>query len=823
MYNKLLGIPYGQMRFILLLSIIIIGAVSYGQTSTLSIKVKDSIFRYNISGATIVIKSQTSNYSASFTQTDTTDSKGSLVIENIPFGSYRVSVAHDYHGSKSKLIEVKEEFQKLKFFISDLYMLGQVNITPDDKTLRAITIMKTIDGMFSTSGKKTTVIAPDKLDLNEGTANPRQVYQSIPGLNIWESDGAGIQLGIGGRGLSPNRTSNFNSRQNGYDISADALGYPETYYTPPLEAVEKIQLIRGAASLQFGTQFGGMLNFVLKQGGEKPLAIEYKKTMGSNALSTNFISAGGKHRRWNYYAFVNHKSGNDFRPNSKFDVWSGHVNSQFHFNDNNYINAEYTRMEYLTQQAGGLTDAQFEDDPLQSNRDRNWFNVKWNLASVSFRSSITPSSKFETKFFGLMAERKALGYLGSINRIDPIENRDLIWGSYLNWGNETRFIKSYDFREKNIWILLIGARYYSGYSTGEQGDADDGYGANFRFINNEASDSKYNFPSKNFSLFAEHIFRLGKHWSITPGARFEHIDTRANGVFWNRVYDGANNLIYEQEVTDARNNQRSFVLAGIGVSYKRSDSLEVYGNFSQNYRSINFTDMQINNPNFRIDPNLKDERGFNADIGIRGNLTNFLHYDVSAFYLQYSDRIGILSLRDSLLFNVYQYRTNIADSRTLGVESFISLNLLHWLKPKSKSQWLITSNLAFIQSQYFNSENTAIEGKLVEHVPAITAKLGMVLQIGKVSSSFQFSYVSEQFTDATNATSSPTSVIGLIPSYYIADWSSTIRVSSDFKVSFGINNLFNQSYFTRRAGGYPGPGIIPSSTRNVYVSLGLKI
>ena len=91
----------------------------------------------------------------------------------------------------------------------------------------------------------------------------------MSGLNIWESDGAGVQLGIGGRGLSPNRNSNFNTRQNGYDISADPLGYPESYYSPPLEAIERIEIVRGAASLQYGTQFGGMLNFKFKKGTPK--------------------------------------------------------------------------------------------------------------------------------------------------------------------------------------------------------------------------------------------------------------------------------------------------------------------------------------------------------------------------------------------------------------------------------------------------------------------------------------------------------------------------------------------------------------------------
>ena len=106
--------------------------------------------------------------------------------------------------------------------------------------------LRAIEGFMITQGKKTEAINVEKMDANKATNLSRQIFAKIPGLNIWESDGAGIQIGLGGRGLNPSRNSNFNTRQNGYDISADALGYPESYYTPPSEAIDEIQLIRGA-------------------------------------------------------------------------------------------------------------------------------------------------------------------------------------------------------------------------------------------------------------------------------------------------------------------------------------------------------------------------------------------------------------------------------------------------------------------------------------------------------------------------------------------------------------------------------------------------
>lgn len=73
--------------------------------------------------------------------------------------------------------------------------------------------------------------------------NTRQIYARIPGVNIWENDGTGAQVSIGLRGLNPNRSWEMNTRQNGYDISSDIFGYPEAYYNPSMEAVEKLKLL----------------------------------------------------------------------------------------------------------------------------------------------------------------------------------------------------------------------------------------------------------------------------------------------------------------------------------------------------------------------------------------------------------------------------------------------------------------------------------------------------------------------------------------------------------------------------------------------------
>ncbi|MBL7809065.1 MAG: TonB-dependent receptor plug domain-containing protein, partial [Saprospiraceae bacterium] len=261
--------------------------------------------------------------------------------------------------------------------------LREVTIKAAQEQTMGMGKLRAVEGVIIYEGKKSEVVSLRDITANLSTNNARQVFSRVAGLNIWESDGAGLQLGIGGRGLSPNRTSNFNTRQNGYDISADALGYPESYYTPPTESLQRIEVVRGAASLQYGTQFGGMLNFVMHQPQERqPFQFTSRQTLGSWGFFGSYNAVSGSVGKVNYFGFFQHKRGNGWRPNSGFELNNGYVDVHWDLSERFELGIELTKMSYLAQQPGGLTDTQFEKDPRQSLRARNWFRVDWNLGCV---------------------------------------------------------------------------------------------------------------------------------------------------------------------------------------------------------------------------------------------------------------------------------------------------------------------------------------------------------------------------------------------------------------------------------------------------------
>lgn len=721
------------------------------------------------------------------------------------------------------------------------YEITEVLIASQRKELFALRRMKDVEETAIYAGKKNEVVVMDQLTANIPSNNPRQIYSQVAGLNIFETSDAGLQLNIGGRGLDPNRSAHFNTRQNGYDISADALGYPESYYSPPAEALKEIQVVRGAASLQYGPQFGGLVNFRFKDPNpSKKLEWVSRQSIGSFGLFTTFNSLSGTVGKLSYYGYIQGKIGKGFRPNAGFEAINAFAKARYELSPTTSLQIEFTYLDYLAQQAGGLTDAQFYEDPLFSNRERNWFKVDWHLLALKFQHEWQNDMRLSVNVYGLDASRKAVGFRSfRVSQIDDTDApRDLILGDFQNIGVETRLLKPYKIANQQA-VALIGMKLYRANNTAIQGAGTTGSDGDFSLANDEfpfyVNQSDFRFPNMNAALFGEHIFYLGDKLTITPGFRLEHINTGSEGSYKKTDFDLAGNPIRDTTFTDNRQFERRFVLLGLGIGYEPTESLEVYANVSQNYRSVTFTDIRIVNPSFQIDPDISDETGFTADLGFRGKFSEWFSYDLGGFALVYDNRLGEVLRAETRetatgaiveTGRVIRFRGNIGQALMMGLEGLVDLNFRKLLFPEAL-QWKADAfvNLALTRSDYLKSEIPGVQGSEVEFVPFINLKTGLNFGYKNIILSSQFTHLSEQFTDATNAAQlvndNQSGIRGAIPAYSIMDLSSSYTWKA-FKLEAGINNLLNESYFTQRATGYPGPGIIPSAPRSWYVGVEWK-
>jgi Fe(3+) dicitrate transport protein len=758
-------------------------------------------------------------------QSTVTDNLGKFVFEDVSAGNHTLHFTSPDFKYHKLLVSIKDNDLKVRIQLEPRKETLEEVVVTDTQTDFGFTHMQAVESMGIYEGKKSEVIIPGQLVANVSTNNARQLYSRVAGLNIWENDGAGLQLSIGGRGLDPNRTSNFNVRQNGYDISADALGYPESYYTPPAEGIGRIQIVRGAASLQYGTQFGGLINFVMKKPvTDRKIELVARQSVGSWGFYNTFTSLSGKVDNVSYYTFFQYKRGDGWRDNAHFDSHTFFANINYDITTSTRIGIDITQMGYLAQQPGGLTDEMFEENPRQSNRERNWFQVNWNVFALHFDHRFSSSSEFNVRIFGLLANRYSVGFRPNrVASVDDNSERDLIKGDFKNWGTEVRYLKRYKVASIPS-VLLVGGRYYHGFNHSMQGPGSTGSDADFNFVgDDEFITYDYRFPNQNVSFFTENIWYVHDKLSLTPGVRFEHINTQAEGYYGTIYRDLAGNILDKTRTEESRHDVRNFLLAGLGVSYKPTTHLDIYANISQNYRSITFNDMRVANPSSVIDPNLEDEKGYSADIGIRSDQTSLINFDMSLFYLNYNNRIGEMQFADESN-RVMRLRTNIGQAIIQGLEAYGEIDLLgYWLPAQDDWSGVVFANIALIDSYYKVSKDPAVVDNTVEFVPDVNLKSGLRLGYKSLKAAFQYTYLSGQFTDATNATEGGVSaVVGTIPAYAVMDLSLSWQYKK-FRIETSINNLVDAMYFTRRATGYPGPGILPSDGRSFYATLQIKI
>lgn len=745
----------------------------------------------------------------------TTNANGVFVFQHILKGNYELKTEKGGQLVTLSFFTVEDETKDVDLgnvVLRNNIQLPEVEIK-DFSVNKGIERMPDIKDNVIYAGKKTEVIRLSTATANLAQNNSRQLFAKVPGIQVWESDGSGVQMGVATRGLSPNRMWEFNTRQNGYDIAADPFGYPEAYYTPSVESLDRIEVIRGAASLQYGPQFGGVINYIKKRSvSGKKIGVESTQTLGSYGMFSTFNAIGGNYKKFSYYANINYRRSDGWRQHNGYNTWNGYVNLGYQLTKKITINAEYTRMDQLVQQPGGLTDSMYIADAQQSTRSRNWFKLVWNIAALNFDYQINSNNKLNIKAFGLMGERSSIGFMNAINTAD-VKDANGIYGlrlvdqdKYNNYGVEARHLYTYNLG-KQKQSLAVGARYYVGNTDRIQNKFGN-RGTEYSLATEQNTLSRdLTFYTQNMAFFAEHLLNINKRLSITPGVRYEYLKNTAQGILDAKNVD--------------RNSDRSFVLLGIGSQYKVTSNTNVYANITQGYRPVLFSDISVATTD-SINPDLKDASGYNFDLGYRGSLGRLVSFDVSAYFMHYGNRIG------SYTVNGKNYRTNIGASESKGIESYIEVSPTNLFKTFKGGHFNVFAAMAFTQAEYVSWNDPDINknqtGKRVENAPKYIHRFGLTYRYKGFTTSAQYSMVGDAFADALNTTKpNAAATAGLIPSYEVVDWSFQLMVKKSYHISGGINNVFDTKYFTRRAGGYPGPGLLPAEGRVWYIGVGVKI
>ena len=668
-----------------------------------------------------------------------------------------------------------------------------------------------------TTGARSEVVAVAGTTGNAAEKIGRQLFAEVPGVFVYDMDGSGNQVNISTRGLDAHRSWEFNVRQNGVGINSDVYGYPASHYSAPIEAVERVELVRGTAALQYGSQFGGLLNYVIRSPDTtRTFAFESRSTTGSSGVWSTWNAVGGRVGRVSYYAYSSLRLSDGYRRNGKSASDAEYLSLSIPVSGTLVFRVEAGRSVYLYRQPGPLSDSAFELDPRSTTRARNWYSPDIRVPSLTATWTPTAATRVTLVASGVFGSRSSVAVGGFATQADTPSTAGV-------WSTRQVDIDRYDTRTLEVRAMhdaRVAARTVT-LSAGvaladndlwrrQRGTGSRGRDYDLSLVPGTAFQRDLHYRSKNIAGYAEADVRVSPRWSVVPGVRLEHGTTRMRGA-----------LAYYDPADTPRDIRHDFPLFGMRSSYRAPQDVEWYGGWSQAYRPMILKDVLPETATERTDPGIRDARGWTVESGLRGTLINRLSYDVGVFRMRYANRFGLLTLTDSA-GAPYTFKTNVGTSITSGVEARLSAPL----GGAGGVAWRAFTAGSYMNARYIagsvstGGRNVSVIGNEVESAPRWIVRTGLTASTATASARAQLSHVSRTFADALNTvTPNATGAVGVVPAYTLVDLSGGWSASRGLRVTGGVSNLFNHQYFTKRPQFYPGPGVWPSDGRSVYVSL----
>jgi Fe(3+) dicitrate transport protein len=670
-------------------------------------------------------------------------------------------------------------FAQTETTLNDIVVTGQ-KINADQ--------LPSVDGAKIYSGKKTSTInleqAPKIVN-----SNFRQVFQKTPGLLL--SEESNPLFSVGYRGLPPSRTQHMQILKDGVPIQADLVGYPEAYYVPPVDTVERVDFIRGGASLLYGPQPGGALNFVTKspyEGG--PLQLETTNTGGSHSLYSNYTALSGTQNDTGYMGYFHHRQWDGLRySNSQAKVYNAGTKVSYAIDEQSNVGLSLDAFNEEHGIPGGLTRAAFDADPKTTIKRTDHFEMDRYAGVLSYGRDISAETFFEAKAFGGYFQRTSWSQRGGGFGLVPSGaaslTSDIEDQEFYSTGTEARLRQDYMVGDvANTWTG--GMLYYHGYSPRLDKrtttvDADNG-------PIRKSSDRYSNY----LSLFMENMTKLGK-FTVTPGVRFENI--------WQHLKEHQNDDKTTTPLLD-ESVYTAVPLFGLGATYDATEKTQVYGNISQGYRPMTFTQAVPTGANQTINNDLEEGKSWQLDVGVRGNPQPFYTWDIGYFLMRFEDQIGTSGTTID----------NVGDATHQGIEVAQEFDLIGAYDAlaqtkvgESVGKLSIFGNATYMEAHFTEGPN---KGKTPQYAPDYIFKAGLEYDY-KSQAKLRLSgtFLDDHFANDTNTAQF------IVPSYKVWDLTGELNVYKDtVKVFAGINNIFDEKYYARVA----SDGIEPADGRNYY-------
>ena len=740
----------------------------------------------------------------------TTDNEGKFNIDDIEDGKYKISISfigfEDFkddvaiESGKNYKVDAVLEIQPI--VMSRLEIISDAS-APYQKLPGAATIMD---------------MQTIKLVNPIGT---QEMLEHIPGITGFADDGIGnSRISIGVRGLNPRRSSRVLILEDGVPIQPALYVYPNMYYNPPVERIDRLEVIKGSGAINFGPQtMGGVINYFTRRP-RNDFGGAIKVTAGENGFASLFTEIGGsKNEKLKPEIQLLYKRGDGFRQNNGFEQLNTTIKLNFlpSLNKNIYfksnINYENSNATYT-----GLTKWSYENDPKFNPKEHDNFKIfrasfdliqSERLSSSLSKNTTAYVSYFDRRWWRendifILASDLDQENPSAANYYDPYDLVRVGNGQDSFGILRTFYVTGYEqsYRLKHLFIgkksnLEIGARIYwerfiDDKKQGSAPDSRDGI-----YFIPAASDEEtpvvvgqsHHYETMAFSAFLLESIDFGS-FNLRPGLRFE--------VFEQERVDRLAGSTYLDKTT-------SVLLPGIGFIGKLGE-LTIFGGVHRGFTPPSSGALKILNFGEDIDESgldLKAEKSWNKEFGARGRLS-FIDFEVSGYHVSIEDLVA--AGRGTAFKNLGKVNTmGIETKTTVGlsaINKFIpNFDLTYSFLYTEVIEGEIISNVPG-----FVGQQRDISGKELPYAPQNSLMAGVYNSFGeKLSIRLDIKYVSKVYTDFENIEKTKNlGIQGPVPEYAVLNLSANYKHSEKLKIYLSGKNVSDESYIGSRLHSNPG-------------------
>lgn len=622
----------------------------------------------------------------------------------------------------------------------------------------------------------------------------QDALKSVPGVVVREEEGYGFIPNIGMRGLNPNRSQKLLVLEDGVPVAPGLFLANESYYSPRIERMESIEVLKGAAGLRYGpTTIGGVINYKTK---EPEDGVKVTAKAGSHGYHLLGLDAGGRSASGEAVGGISAVTaqGDGFR-NNGFDMNDVVLKGGMALGNNQWVGAKFSYYDNeINTSYVGLRPNEYKNDPTKNPAPNDYFLTDRYSFDINHELQINEDMKLNTLVYWSQLtrdywRREVLARTVNGTTFQPCDNTvNCISGNNRTFemvGVDSRlFVKHKAFGIGNE--AEIGIRLHSdSLSNQKVSSKTDPNARSGTLVTDDTQ------KAKGIAFYGQNRFILNDRLAITPGLRIES---------------------YEQERKnelngDSGESANTEIMPGLGLTWQLNPHAQL---FAGAYKGFSPAMVATAISADGTDQELEAERSTNFEIGLRGKV-NSLTYEATAFHMDFDNQIVPQSESGGVGATV----TNAGKTLNQGLEGAVDYAL--------GGGWSVGANATWVPTAKYNSTKIVggidRNGNRLPYAPELTANLSLNYKAGGLKTSLGAYHVSSQFVDPENTEAeSADGRRGEIPAYTVANLSANYAVNKQLNVFGTVRNLLDKKYIASRN----PDGIFPGAERNFEVGMNYK-